>query len=431
AYVFSPLSLALLSPLLPVRSTRWAPARSTQTSPSAGAAPPVPLPASTRRGWLAVLAVAFGVFTVTATETMPIGLLPEMAAGLGVSEGTVGLTVTLYGLFAGVLAPVLTAATRRLDRGRLLLVILTVFVVGNVLTATAVNYAWLMFVRLLIGFIHGVLWAIVASIAVRLVPPDRSVRATAIAFSGISLATVVGVPVGTIVGQWLDWRAAFWALAACSAVALIATAVLMPAMPPQGGVHLSELPRLLRMGNLRTALGVTAIVVIGHYAAFTYITPFLLRNVGVPSGMVGVLLLCVGAAGVAGNFLAGAVIGRGPALRTVILGLIAGTGGSMALLLAVGTWKPGAIVFLLSWGLAYSALPVALQTLVFRSVPQAREAATSLYVLSFNVSISLGALFGSLALDRSGPSLVMITGIAFCAVALLVTTFLRPERTAA
>ncbi|MFB6978503.1 MFS transporter [Streptomyces scopuliridis] len=370
------------------------------------------------------------MFAVTATETMPVGLLPEMAAGLRVSEGTVGLTVTLYGLFAGILAPVLTAATRRLDRGQLLLVILTVFIVGNVLTALAVNYVWLMLVRLLIGFIHGVLWAIVASIAVRLVPPAHSVRATAVVFSGISLATVLGVPLGAIVGQWLDWRAAFWALAACSAVALIASAVLMPPMPPRGEVHLSELPRLLKIGNLRTAVGVTAVVVIGHYAAYTYITPFLLRNVGVASNMVGVLLLSFGAASVAGNFLAGAVIGRGPALRTIVFCLIAGTGGSMALLLAAGVWKPAAIVFLLSWGLAYSALPVALQTLVFRSVPQAREAATSLYVLSFNVSIALGALFGSLALDHSGPSLVMITGMAFCTLALLLAMLLRPERTA-
>ncbi|MEE1763529.1 MFS transporter [Streptomyces sp. SP18BB07] len=384
---------------------------------------------STRRAWPAVVAVAFGVFTVTATETLPIGLLPEMASGLKVSEGTVGLTVTLYGLFAGLLAPVLTAATRRLDRRRLLLVILTVFVAGNVLTAVAVNYVWLILVRLLIGFIHGVLWAIVASVAVRLVPPALSVRATAVVFSGISLATVVGVPLGTMIGQWLDWRAAFWALAACSVVALVSTAVLMPPLPAQGGVYLSELPRLLRAGNLRTAVGVTAVVVIGHYAAYTYITPFLLRNVGVPPDMVGVLLLCFGAAGVAGNFLAGAVIGRGPSLRAIVLALIAGTGGSMALLLAVGDRQPVAIVFLLGWGLAYSALPVALQTLVLRSVPQAREAATSLYVLSFNVSIALGALFGSLALDRSGPSLVMATGIAFCAVALLATTFLRPDAT--
>ncbi|WP_037646454.1 MFS transporter [Streptomyces hygroscopicus] len=406
-----------------------APTGQQQPPQSAATAPAAPPPASAR-GWLAVLAVTFGVFTVTATETMPIGLLPQMAAGSRVSEGTVGLTVTLYGLFAGVLAPVLTAATRRLDRGRLLLLILAVFVAGNAATAMATNYLWLMLVRLLVGCIHGVLWAIVASVAVRLVPPARSVRATAVVFSGISLATVLGVPLGTMVGQWLDWRAAFWALAACSAVALTATALLMPPMPPHGGVHLSELPRLLRAGNLRTAVAVTATVVIGHYAAYTYITPFLLRNVGIPSDLVGVLLLGFGAAGVVGNFLAGAVIGRGPALRTVVLGLIAGTGAAMALLLAAGGWRPAAIVFLLGWGLAYSALPVALQTLVFRSVPRAREAATSLYVLSFNVSISLGALCGSLALDHSGPSLVMVTGLGFCAAAFLIATLLRPERTA-
>ncbi|WP_246113770.1 MFS transporter [Streptomyces montanus] len=395
-----------------------------ETSTSNEAAHPTP-PATPANGWPAVLAVAFSVFIVTATETMPIGLLPEMAADLRVSEGTVGLTVTLYGLFAGLLAPLLTAATRRLDRGRLLLVILAVFLAGNLLTATAVDYAWLMLVRLLIGFIHGVLWAIVASIAVRLVPPAQSVRATAVVFSGISLATVIGVPLGAMVGQWLSWRAAFWALTVCGAVALLATAVLMPSMPSRDGVHLSELPRLLKRGDLRTTVAVTAIVVIGHYAAYTYVTPFLLRNVGVAADTVGVLLLCFGIAGVAGNFVVGAVIGRGPTLRTVIIGLIVGTAGSMALLLAAGSWQPGAIAFLLSWGFAYSALPVALQTLVLRSAPHAREAATSLYVLSFNVSISLGALFGSLALDRSGPSLVMLTGVAFCAAALPLAAFLH------
>ncbi|QNP75254.1 MFS transporter [Streptomyces roseirectus] len=398
--------------------------RSRQSPPAVETVPPAP----GRRPWLAVLAVAFGVFTVTTTETMPIGLLPEMAAGLGVSEGSVGLTVTLYGLFAGALAPFLTAATRRLDRGRLLVVVLAVFVVGNVLTATATGYAWLMLVRLLVGFIHGVLWAIVASVAVRLVPPERAVRATAVVFSGISLASVVGVPLGTVVGQWLDWRAAFWGLAACSAVALAATVLLVPPMPPSGGVHLAELPRLLRAGNLRTALAVTAIVVVGHYAAFTYVTPFLLRNVGVPSDAVGVLLLGVGVAGVAGNFLSGTLIGRGPALRTVLLALLACTGASMALLLLTDSWLPGALFFLLAWGFAYSALPVALQTLVFRSAPRAREAATSLYVLCFNISIALGALTGALALDHSGPSLVMLTGAAFCGLGLLAAAFLRTER---
>lgn len=390
---------------------------------------PCPLPpaaVTSAGGWPAVLAVASAVFTVTATETMPIGLLPEMAADLRVSEGTIGLTVTLYGVFAGFLAPVLTAATRRLDRKRLLIVILAVFVAGNVLTATATNYTWLMLVRLLVGFIHGVLWAIVASIAVRLVPANLSVRATAVVFSGISLASVIGVPLGTMVGQWLNWRAAFWGLAVCSALALGATAVLMPTMPPRGGVHLSDLPRLLTRGNLRAALAVTAVVVIAHYAAYTYVTPFLLRNVGLAPGMIGSLLLSFGVAGVAGNFLAGAVIGR-MTLRTVVIGLTAGTGVSLALLLAAGTWQPGAVAFLLSWGIAYSALPVALQTLIFRSVPHAREAATSLYVLSFNVSIALGALAGSVALDRSGPSMVMTTAVALCAVALLLATFLRRE----
>jgi predicted MFS family arabinose efflux permease len=380
------------------------------------------------RSWIAVIAIGLGVFTVTSTEMMPIGLLPGIASDLGVSEGQVGLSVTLYGIFAGALAPLLTAASRRLDRRHLLLVVLAVFVVGNVLTALATNYVLLMLCRLAIGFIHGVMWAIVASIAVRLVPAALSVRATAIVFSGISLASVLGVPFGTFIGEWLDWRAAFWGLALCSCVAFLAIAVLMPPMEPLGGVHLSELPGLLKVTNLRVAVAVTAIVVIGNFAAYTYVTPFLMRNVGIEPNLISALLLCYGAAGVAGNFVAGLLVGRNRPLRRVILTLIAGLSAAIALLLAAGTWKLGAIAFLLAWGVTYAALPVALQTLVFRSAPRAREAATSIYVMAFNVSIALGALFGGVAIDTAGTFMPMAVGIMFCLIALIATTRLRSDQ---
>lgn len=384
------------------------------------------------RSWLAVVAVAAGVFTVTATETMPIGLLHAIAPDLRVSEGVVGLTVTMYGILAGVLAPFLTAATRRFDRRYLLLLILVAFVVGNVFTALTTSYVVLMLCRLVIGFMHGVMWAIVASVAVRLVPARHSVRATTIVFSGISLASVLGVPLGTFVGEWLGWRAAFWGLVVCSGVTLFAIAIMVPAMPPRGEVHLRELPRLLKVANLRVAVSVTAMVVVGNFAAYTYITPYLLDNVGIPSSMISVLLLCYGMAGVAGNFLAGAVVGGHCSLRTVLITFVAGLSGSLVLLLAVGPWKPAAIVLVLTWGITYSALPVGLQTLVFRSVPEAREAATSIYVLAFNVSIALGALFGGIAIDTAEASLPILLGILFCAAALVATLFLRretPERT--
>ncbi len=377
------------------------------------AGPPVPL-----RNWLAVIAVSLGVFSFTTTEMVPIGLLTSMGADLHVSEGTTGLSVTLYGAIAGLFAPVLTAATRNFDRRRLLMLVLTVFVVGNVFTALATNYPVLMASRLLTGFAHGVMWSIAANIAVRLVPEDKSVRATAVVFSGISIASVIGVPLGTFIGSISHWRTAFWAIAAIGAITLLAAAALLPPMAPRNIVRLAELPRLLRRNNLRIAVLVTATVVTGHFAAYTYVTPFLEQSTGIPSRWISALLLVYGVAGIVGNFAAGAAAAR--ALRATILTCITTLGVSVLLLVLVGHWRPGAVLLLIVWGVVYTALPVCLQTLVFTSAPDAPEAATSLYIFAFNVSISLGALLGGLTVDATGPDSVMYLGLGFSLLAAFI-----------
>ena len=184
-----------------------------------------------RRDWAAVVSLGLGVFTITTTEIMPIGLLRPMATDLDVSEGTIGLTVTFFAFVAAISAPTLSTATRRLDRRPILLAVMAAFVVGNTLTALAVNYTMLVAVRMAIGVALGLMWAIVAATAVRLVPPNAAVRATTIAFSGVSLASVLGMPVGTVIGQAFGWRAAYWTLAGLSAVTLTALAVLLRSVP--------------------------------------------------------------------------------------------------------------------------------------------------------------------------------------------------------
>jgi predicted MFS family arabinose efflux permease len=391
-----------------------------------GAGRPAVLPSSSGslRNWLAVIAIGMSVFAFTTTEMVPIGLLPAMSRDLGASEGTVGLSVTLYGAIAGLFAPVLTVATRRLDRRRLLLVVLCVFVGGNVFTALSSSYAVLMVSRLLTGFAHGVMWSIAASIAIRLVSSDQAVRATAVVFSGISIASVVGVPFGTFIGQ-SNWRIAFWAIAGIGVLILAAVIFLVPSLEPRAVVRLAELPQLLRDGNLRIATLVTAAVVIGHFAAYTYVAPFLEQDAGIPSGWVSALLLLYGVAGVVGNFAGGAAA---RALRTATLACILLLTTAVVLLVLNGRWHPGTIALLLVWGIAYAALPVCLQTLVFASAPQAPEAATSLYICAFNVSIALGALAGGWVVDASGPSAVMFLGAGFGVVAALLMTRYRVAR---
>lgn len=370
-----------------------------------------------RNRW-AVAALGLSVFVVTTAEMMPVGLLPYLSADFAVSEGVAGLTVTLYGVVAGVFAPILTAATRRIDRRSLIMLILSVFVAGNIVTALANNFMVLLACRLAVGFVHGLLWSVMAAIAVRLVAPRYAVRATSFVFSGISLALVVGVPLGSVIGDRLDWRAAFWILVVLSAAALAMVAVAMPRMAPTGGVALREIPTLFAVTNLRIAVAVTALVVVANYAAYTYIAPYLIDDVGIDK--VGALLLGYGIAGLAGNLVSGSIVARSESLRPVLAAYLAALSISLILLVASGSWTIAVCVLVIVWGGAYSAVPIALQTLVLRSAADRGEAATSLYVLVFNTSIAAGALFGGLAIDRAGASAPLILGAIVCLIALVV-----------
>lgn len=385
---------------------------------------------ATWRDWAAVATLGLGVFTITTTEIMPIGLLAPMADDLDVSEGMIGLTVTFFAAVAAIASPTLATATRRLDRRVILLTVLAMFAVGNALTALAGNYVLLVAVRAVIGCALGLMWAIVAATAVLLVPASASVRATTIAFSGVSIASVAGMPLGTFVGQSLGWRAAYWGLAGLSAIAFVALAVFMRPTAPVGSVSLRKLPAVLRNRVLASTLGVTALVIIGAYAAYTYVTPFIVDSIGIDDDLVSAVLLAMGAAGVAGNFAAGAFMTRATSLRWALTGLVGSLAGALALVLITAPIAASAIVMLLAWAAAYAAIPVGLQTTVFRAAPQAREAATTLYATTFNSSIAIGALVGAIAIDRGGPSTPIAVGALCCVAAALLTITLPVRRPA-
>lgn len=367
------------------------------------------------------MAVAVGV--VTTTEVMPIGLLLWIATDLRISTGSAGHAVTVYGILAGLLAPVLVVATGREDRRTVMLLILGAFVAGNLLTALAPSFPTLLAVRFAVGAVHGLMWAIVARMGVRLVRPGDGVRATAVVFSGISAALVLGVPVGTALGGALGWRTAFGLLAALAAVTWGALFALLPRLPPDEPPRPADIGRLMTNSALRFPLLITAVVVIGNYCAYTYVTPLLIAA-GCGGDRVSLLLTGYGIAGVAGNFVAGALATRRgatvPALHGVLVGFLTALSVSMIALFLFRSVPPATLTLLLAWGLTYAGLPVILQTMVFTSAPAASEAATSVYVLVFNVSIALGALAGGVGVDRFGPAGPLLAGALTCGAATLL-----------
>lgn len=365
-----------------------------------------------------MLALTLAVFAVTVTEMLPVGLIPQMAGDLHVSAGAAGLTVTVYGLIAGLTAPAATAWTHRIDRRNLLLAILATLIVGNLVAAAANSYPELLAIRLVMGVAHGLMWSITATIAVRLVGPASASRATATAFSGISLALVLGVPAGTFMGAWIGWRSAFLAIAALAAVAW--TAVLI-AVPPLPQTH-SRLPQRWRTllsgsGGIQMILIVTVLAVIANYAAYTYIAPFLMRQLDMTEAAVSAYLLIYGIAGVIGNVFAGALLARTSAVRTLLSSFL-GAAMVSILMLAFARhpgWTTGLLIA--AWGLSYSALPVILQTLILDRAPDAREAATAIYVMAFNISISVGALSGALTIDHISTAAPLLLGALLCTAA--------------
>lgn len=371
-----------------------------------------------QRSWPAVWVLGLGTFLFVTTELLPIGLLPSIGSGVGVSIGAAGLLVSLYGGIAAVTAVPLTSVLGRLDRRWLLSGLLVALIIGNVISAVAPNYLVLMLARMLIAFAHGVFWATTPAVGARLVEPRHAVRAIAVVLGGISVASVVGVPLGTAIGQATDWRVAFLVVAALGALTLIAVLVLLPSMPSRNTVGLSAIPGLLRNRSLRIAILVAALTMVGHYFAYTYLTPYLEQIVGISPSMVSVLLLVFGAAGIAGNFLAGSTVAR--SLRWSLLAGVGLLAASLLILsLSGGQSKVAAVLLLVTWGLSYAALPVCLQTWVLRSAPHAAEAASSLYVAVFNASIALGALTGSFAVESAGVATVTWLGAGLVGIGLL------------
>ncbi|RLK58719.1 MFS transporter [Actinokineospora cianjurensis] len=389
--------------------------------------PPAAVEDTDPRSWPAVWVLGLGTFLFVTTELLPVGLLPSIGAGVGVPVGIAGLVVSVYGGIAALTAAPLTSWVRRMDRRTLLVSLLGLLVLGNVISAVAPNYLVLMLGRVVIAFAHGVFWSTTPAVGTRLVEPRNAVRALSVVLGGISVASVVGVPLGTAIGQATNWRVAFLAAAGAGLLVLVAVLVLLPSMQARNSGGLAAIPQLLRNGPFLVAIAVAALTMIGHYLAYTYVTPYLEDVVGISPGMVSVLLLVFGAAGIAGNFLGGGAIAKG--LRRALVSSVALLAASLLVIsLTGGSSTIAAVVLLVTWGLSYAALPVCLQTWVLRSAPEATDAASSVYVAVFNASIALGALGGGIAVESAGVGSVTAVGAVLVAAALIVLLVSRKAR---
>ncbi|MET0287298.1 MAG: MFS transporter [Polyangiales bacterium] len=380
------------------------------------------------RHWAAVVVTAVAIFVLVTSEMLPVSLLGALSKDLSVSVGVAGTTLTAPGLIAAVAAPTLPIAAWRVDRRTLLGVLLGVLALSNALCALAPSFAVLFAARVLAGVSIGGSWAMAAGIGGRLVTGPESARATSLIFGGVSVATIVGVPASALIGDAWGWRAAFGISALGAALIGVWLVRVLPPLPGSRATSPAALAESTRNPGVRAGLLITALIVVGHFAAYTFVSPVLQASAGIAEGELGKLLLVYGVTGVAGNFLAGALTTH--AVRRVMQGVALLLALAMFALPAVATSELGALAIMAWWGVSYGAVGVSVQAWIHHASPRAVEPATALSASVFNLAIASGAFVGGRVVDTLGALHVTTLGGVLALLAFVAASLTRPDATA-
>ncbi len=363
----------------------------------------------------AILALAFAGFAVVSTEFVIVGLLPGLSRDLGVSPAAAGLLVTLFAAVVALAGPFLTALAARFERRRLFAALLGIFVAANLASALAPGYGAMAASRVVAALALPVFWSMAAATAARLAEPGHEGRAVAAVFTGISVATVPGIPAGTLVADLAGWRSAFAVMAALSALAALALWLGVPRTlgeAPAGDALAAfrHQVAVLRDRRFLSHLALSALAFTAMFAAYTYVAEAL-AGAGWSGSATGQVLVLFGAAGLLGNWLAGRVVDRAP--LAVTAGTVATIGAASLILapaLAAGTLPTVALLGL--WGVAHAANFLVNQVRVMAAAPEEAKAfAASLNVSVCNLGIALGAALGgaaSAALETPGLGLAAL-----------------------
>lgn len=381
---------------------------------------------------LALWALAISAFGIGTTEFVPVGLLAAIADDLNIGITLAGLLISGYAIGVAVGAPVLTALTNRISRKALLMSLMVVFIAGNITAATASSFEVLLMARFITAFSHGVFFSIGATIAVQLVPPHKKASAIALMFTGLTVATVTGVPLGTFIGQSFGWRATFWGVALLGVIAIAASAWLIPKnlkQPPPA--KFTDMYRLVTNKHILMGLAITALGYGGTFVAFTFLTPILQDVTGLKPGMVSIVLLVYGVAVAVENEAGGRLANHSP-VRALFWMFIA----QAAILVMMSFMIPfkiaGLIGVILMGLLAFMNVPglqLYVVQLAEKYVPSAVDVASALNIAAFNIGIAVGATIGGLVVDTIGlVHTPWIGGVMVTLAVLLTGVSLKMEK---
>ncbi|GJH24289.1 MFS transporter [Caballeronia novacaledonica] len=380
------------------------------------------------RQWLSVVAVAVSAFAFVTAEFLPVGLLSQIAHDLGVKPGVAGLMVTTPGIMAAIFAPALIAGAGRMDRRFVFLLLTAVLLVSNVLCAIATSFPVLLAGRALLGAALGGFWTLATAAAPRLVEPKDAAKATATILTGVTFATVIGVPLGTFIASFASWRASFAATAGLVALALVAQAFLVPSLPSASALRIGDFRTLLRRPETRWSLLMVALVFGAHFSTYTYIAPLLEQDFSISA--ITLLLFGFGLVGFFSNALMSMAVANH--LKKSVAAMIVLLLAAIASMLLLDHSIIGEAAGMLLWGVAFGALPLCFSVWIQRSTADLPEAGSAMFVSIIQVAIAVGSALGGSIVDHAGVRADFTLGCGLAVLGLMTLSRLaaleRPAR---
>lgn len=367
---------------------------------------------------LPLTAVTVAAFIFNTSEFMPVGLLSDIGASFGTSEGQTGLIVSVYAWMVMILSLPLMIAASRIPFRPLLLSVLIVFSVGQILSALSSSYFMLMGARLVVACAHSVFWAIAAPLAVKVVDDVHAPLAISAVESGTALAMVAGLPLGRVIGLALGWRLTFACVAAISLAILVFSCLVFPKLGAAKPFSAKRLPEILSNKMLVAIFVITALYAMGYYTGYSYIEPFLLQVGGYSADVVTWVLVAFGVFGVVASVFCTKLYAKHRQL--FIVGSVAGVAASLLLMVAGAVSLAVILAICALWGLCGAVYSIVYQAEIIRfSKPGQETVAMAIFSGIFNLGIGTGSFIGGGVCTYVGIQFVGVVGGLICAVGLL------------
>lgn len=374
---------------------------------------------SAKARWAAVFSLFMGVTCLISAEFIPVSLLTPIAQGLSISEGMTGQTVTSVGALAMLTSLLLAPLTRHTDRRRILLTLSALLIVSNIVVATASGYAMLLIGRGLLGICVGGFWSMASAVTIQLVPAKDIARALSILYSGVSVATIISLPLASLLEELCGWRNVFLLSTIPGLISFLWQFLTLPPIPPRPGNDFHGMISLLRVRWVLAGIAATIFAYGGYHSLFTYLRPYLEHGLALNSSSLSIMLLAYGAANTAGTFAAGVLLNR--SFKLTMAGMHIALTTLAVLLFFCQNVVSFSLVLLLLWGFLFGMLCVGWTAWIALTLSDKAEIAGGLSVAAIQFSIGSVAAFGGHIYDASGMTGILLAAAVILAGAAMLT----------